>query len=334
MFWLNYRALYLERLESRRLSPVYVANVAKALERFTHYAGLQERELETINQQDLDRFTARRVSDTYRNRPISSRTINNELRAINSALAKAGPRCAYGAARRNYGILSSIPPFAELLREEQRIPALVSPEQLARFIGAARLATVPRLAECSPVRFWSATLAAAAITALRRGALLRIPRPPADVLIERRILILPAAMNKTGQELELALGSEEFVRLLADLPTRPGEPLLPWRTMRGRPMGCGYFSRVFRELQTAAGIEDNARFRLKDLRSTAATETALRVNSTAARRKLGHSAHTHTLEANYLSGRVQPVDQETSETLARLVLPALAAPELRIAAAS
>jgi hypothetical protein len=86
-------------------------------------------------------------------------------------------------------------------------------------------------------------------------------------------------------------------------------------------MTLGHFTHTLKSFQRLAGIDRTVR--LKDLRSTAATEISEEFNDALAKKRLGHSAHTNTLETNYKAKRVTPKDVEVSEFLAGLAMPTI-----------
>ena len=329
MKWAVYKEIYvsLQRVTHKSGHP---ENVRRVLDRFTHYCNLIGADLEEISQHDFDMYVARRREDEWRGKPISNRTINNEIDILNAAFAKAGPKLATRSGRENYGYLETTPPFKQPLEEDESEPVCVGGETIAAFMRAVTdHARVPNVDGCTPYNFWLCVLLLGGITGLRRGALLQIPRPDDVMLRDRRELVLPAHLNKarTGRRrkrkpLRFSLGrNDRVIELLVNLPSKPGEQLLPWRRNSGRPMTLGYFSNTMAEIQRAAGISDADRLKLKYLRSTAGTEIADVFGDAVAKKKLGHSPTTNTLDTNYKSRAPREKDIEASDHLANMILP-------------
>jgi hypothetical protein len=322
--WLTYCEYYAGRCRSR-FPGLYAEQVQRVLIRFTSLRGLADKRLDQLTSRDLELYLQERQVATWRGRLLSPRTINNEVAILNTALAHAGPR-GPGVARANLGYLAH-PPYCEFLQELDLAPIAITPEQFAALLSATQHARLPEIDGCSPRAFWATALLLDRITLLRRGSLLRIPRPSDAVLRERRQLVLPAAINKTRRTETISLGSrDDVIELLISLPSREGEPLLPWRDRCGTPLSLATFSRHLREMQMTAGIE-SGRVRLKDLRSTGATEVIETCGEEAARRKTKHSANTGTLRAHYVARRVTADEVRATDLLVDRFL---AAASLRI----
>lgn len=330
MYWINFRDVYVDGLRMRYRSD-YPDQVARILDRFTRVCRLESARLADIDELTVETYLSSRRRDTWRGRPLSARTLNNEIATLNSAFAYAGPRTLTGSGRRNLNLISS-PPWLEPLPELQTEPRVVTVDQLSAALLACNAATTPHVSGIDPPGFWRAALLLDLVTLLRRRALLRIPRPDDRTLCERLEVVLPAELNKTGRTIRLSLGSPEVAALLAKLPTRPGEPLLPWfrETKSGRrPLSLSYFSHRLAELQRAAGISETDRVRLKDLRSTGGTLVADLFGDAVAKKQLGHAPNTDTIQRHYKNYRPTDANQRASATLAGLILPQLAAAEAR-----
>lgn len=318
MSWSLYKDSYCVRLRTRYPESDHPWLVGRTLDRFTLYCHLNGRRLSEITSLDIEHYVALRRKDAWRNKPIGNRTINNEINALNAVFAFAGPVCR-GAGRRNLGLLTS-PPFCELLPVDDPNPVVLTADQLARYIDATAYAVTPRLDGCTPQQFWLATLVLSGVTALRRKALLRVPRPDDYQLRELREIVVPPHINKTRRELRITLGRrDEVIELLASLPTRPGEPLLPWKDPEGRPMSLGHFNREMAEFQKRAGITAENRVKTKHLRSTAGTEVGDRLGDAIAKKKLGHSPGSNTFDRHYKGRRPRDVDRDASDLMADLL---------------
>ena len=337
--WVFYKEFYLDVLENRSKSDSeYSHNVRVVLDRFTRRCGLLMANLKDVSQVHLSNYVSSRKRDEWHKRPLSNKTINNEIRMLNTCLTYAGPRDRHGAGRRYLGWIDD-PPWHDSLTEEQKLPRTITPQDFPKLMQAISMARTPHHSICPPWTFWTAAFSLLFLTALRRSALLNIPRPSDEVLRGRRELILPAHLSKTGREQILSLGdadnpaSESLVQLLSSLPSKPGEPLLPWRSPKhGRHMTAGYFNGVLRSLQRRAGIPEDERILPKHFRSGSGTAIAAEFSTTIAKKRLGHSPTSNTFEKHYL-GRTTAADVEASNYLATLIMPHMQSqpdPQLRV----
>lgn len=331
LYWSVYRDMYIQRLQVHNKNEMYVGNVRRTLERFTHYCNLVGRRLSEICDHDLELYLKQRKTDVWRDRPLSNVTLNNELGYICTCLSKAGPKESKGAGRSNYGYIESVP-YIEPLSVDDTDPEVVTDEQIRKFIEATHQAVTPKLTGCTPAEFWQAAILLAMVTGLRRRGLLQIPRPTDEMLLQRHELYLPGSSHKTRNPLRIPLGSEEVVQILAKLPSRPGEPLLPWRSEKtGQPLRPRYFTKMIAQIQDDAGIPEGQRLKLKHLRATAATVIAENISDDVARKRLGHAPGSKTLLTNYKAKRISKVDVEASEMLGRMVLSHVnSTPQLRV----
>ena len=319
--WEVFVELYLDRLSTRACAQ-YCENVRKVLRRFGEYCRCDDLFVDQISIEHLDRFVQQRRTDTFRGKAISNRTINNEINILNAALTVAGPVGCDKRSRRNYGF-TSFPPFADLLEEAEIEPVCTTPDQSAAMLASLRTCGTPHVAVCDPVLFWDCVVLLLYSTALRRSGLLRIPRPDDQTFIERGELLLPARFSKVRKDQRFVL-DRQVVSRLASLPSRPGEPLLPWRRANGSPMSPGYFNEVIRESQRKAGISEADRVTPKHLRSTVATLVSDQFGDAVAKKRLGHSPKTNTIATNYKSRQPTERDRDASTHLARIVLPLMA----------
>jgi hypothetical protein len=324
MKWAVYKEVYLELLEARTPNTVYADNVRRTLDRFTQYRGLALTELDRITQLDLELYVARRQKDRWRDKPLTNKTLNNEIQILNTAFTKAGPRDRRGPGRRNLGLMQD-PPYMEPFPEYEREAVVLTTEQLQAFLEAAKRTKYPKIPGCTAPRFWMSALLLDLVTSLRRRALLFIPRPDDRTLLELREIVLPPELNKTRKQLRISLGGGEagaqVAEILAALPTKPGEPLLPWIGRNGKRLSLGHFSNMIGRIQRDAGISDADRIRIKDIRSTAGTLVADEFGDAVAKKKLGHSPRTNTLHLHYKSYKPRESDAAASSFLAQLALP-------------
>lgn len=321
--WLVFRELYIERLETRYPGSDHPEQVRRVLHRFTKYRKLVERTLGDITDLDLELYVQKRREDRYREKPLSPRTINNEIQILNSCFALAGPKESRGAGRRNWGLIAT-PPFIEELDEFDTNPVVVSADQVKKFVAATRFAKTPSFGGMRPQTFWVAALVLDAITGLRRGALLRVPRPTDEQFRDRRELFVPAAISKTRRDQVIALGTNEKVfELLWSLPSQPAKPLLPWYGRNAAPMTLGHFNNEMARFQREAGTPESERIKTKHLRSTVATELAEEFSDSIAKNRLGHAPGSKTLDKHYKGRRVSRQQHEASDYLAERLVPLL-----------
>ena len=126
------------------------------LERFTSYRSLQNATVAEVGPMDLEQYLRQRRGDTYRGKPLSVRTINNEIAILNTALAKAGPRGNTKRERRNFGFCES-PPGIDLLALERKNPIELSEQQQQTFLRAmVEQSRAPRPEVCCRRQFWLA----------------------------------------------------------------------------------------------------------------------------------------------------------------------------------
>ncbi len=333
--WVFYKELYLDVLENRSKSDSdYVRNVRIVLDRFTSRCRLLMVKLNELNQLHIAHYVSLRKQDVWQKRPLSNKTINNEIQIINSCLSYAGPREMRGPGRKNLGWINE-PPWHELLPVESKIPRTVTPDDFPKLLRAISHARTPHHTICDPFLFWSCAFVLMFLTALRRSALLNVPRPKDDVLIGQRELFLPAYLSKTGHEQFISLGDKNsaVVELLKTLPSRPGEPFLPWKSPRhGQHMTAGYFNDIFRTLQRNAEIPEEERILPKHFRSGSGTEIAASLSMAIAKKRLGHSPNSTTFEKHY-QGRTTEKDVDASNYLASLIMPYVEAslkPQLKV----
>lgn len=319
MFWVNYMAEYCERQESRYPDSAHPAQIRRVLERFTAYCTLRERQLGDIKNSDVDRYVAKRKSDKYRNKPLTNLTINKELGIINTCFAFAGPRESRGIGKKYRGYITE-PPFGELLEVDELLPVSLSQAQISTYVEATKHAKTPCVDGCDPQKFWTTVLVLGVVSSLRRKALLRIPRPNDYTLLELRQIVLPAHLSKTRTEQRIPL-PPDVVEIVASLPSKEGEPLLPWRDRLGRQMSESWFSTYLAKFQRLAGIPETGRIKAKYLRSTAATELSDHFSDSVAKKRLGHSPTSNVINTNYKAKRVSSKDRRASRRLAKVVMP-------------
>ena len=318
MLWLVFREMYVERLRTRSPGSDYPEQVRIVLERFTRYRNLFSRTVAQVAMVDLDEYVRRRRLDTWRGRPIKVRSINNEILILNAAFRLAGPREPNKAGRQRLGLVAEPIYYEPLPEEEAPSPVALTVDRIDRFLMITEKATTPRYAGVNPADFWATVVMLALVSALRRRALLTVPRPPDEILIGQRLLPVPASCSKTRVHQNVPLPAD-LVDLLLRLPSAPGEPLLCWRNASGQPLSLKHFSTTIREMQIAAGVPKAERILAKHFRSTAATLCLEEFGELVARRRLGHAPGSRILERNYVQKRVTAQERAASESLGELV---------------
>lgn len=328
MFFSVYRDIHVQSLTFRsRKSKVHAQHVQAVLDRFIRYLGLQARKIEEIQSFDLDRYVGLRMQDKWRGTPLSPVTVNNEIRILNTAFRRAGPK-GHGQDRHNYGFIAKfedVPSVAEV-EEAKRRPVIVNAKQIERFIKASYGANSPMFVEDKP-HFWQCVLVLDLITGMRRGELLEVLRPDDETLLGRMEIHSSAEINKSGYDMIYTLGDGEsgrqVVEMLAKLPTVPGEPLLPWKARNGRQLTARHFSNTFAKIQRRAGIDGKQRVRVKDLRSTMGTKVANGYGEAVAKSALGHSPTTNTIREHYYNPEPAEEHRQAANTMAGMALPFL-----------
>lgn len=328
MYFSVYRDIHVQSLLNRsRKSRAHANHVQAVLDRLTKYLGLQTRTIHEIQSVDLERYICMRLQDTWRGKQLEPSTINNEVRILNTAFRRAGPR-GRDKDRRNYGFITKFEdvPWVAEVEEAKRRPVIVTTQQLERFIRASHGVSSP-MCVSDKAHFWQCVLVLDLITGLRRGELLQIPRPDDEALLHRMEIRSSSAINKSGYELVYALGEGEtgrqVVEMLAKLPTVPGEPILPWKSRKGRPLSAAHFSNTFAKIQRRAGIPENQRVKLKHLRSTMGTKVANGFGDAVAKTALGHSPTTNTIHTNYYNPELADEHRAAANAMAGMALPFL-----------
>lgn len=334
--WMNYLDLYVGHVRLRSKSG-HCDHVDSVLRRFTEYRGLYASKLREVTTVDIELYLAERMKDHNRSgKPLTERTLNNEVDILNACFAYAGPKDRTRGGRKHLGWVTD-PAFCEPLPEPDVSPVELTDEQIENFIRATKQATVPQIEGCSPADFWLAVLVLESLTLLRRRALLLVKRPTDEILLERKELFIPAAINKTNQDAIVTLGTTDAVpQLFHRLPSRVGEPLLPWRSASGKPLSLGYFSDTIRKMQEKAGIPDGQRLKLKYLRSTSANKVEDAFDEATAKSKLKHGPNTNTYRKHYRKRAPKPKEIAATDSLAGWLFGVLksadtpAAPALRV----
>lgn len=325
MLWVTLRESFLSRMRAKRVSETYYANVVKVLDRFTRTRNLWDARVDSIKQLDLQEYVTARSENTWSPpksktgpSPLSNVTINNEIQILNSIFKYAGPRMNVRGHRDNLAVIE-FPPHFEVLDTNDPMPICVSESQLGSFIDASSEATSPRKSVCEPKLFWTCVLVLDSITALRRGALLSVPRPSDDYLVGRRQIPIPAELMKNRRAEVIPLGRrDDVLELLMSLPSKVGEPFLPWRRPDGTRLSLSHFNASMKKFQVKAGISET--LRTKHLRSTAATEILNEQFSTdTARKRLGHKSED-VIRKHYQARMVTAADVQASDFLASRVM--------------
>lgn len=330
MRWTAFVEIYCETHEARHPGE-HSRNVRRVLDRFTQYRNLAEKLAGEVTPLDLEQYVTQRRGDRHQGRPLSHRTINNEINILNTALAKAGPRGSSKRERRNFGYIET-PPGIDTLPEMRKNPVELTELQQQAFLKALfDQSPAPRPEVCDRRQFYLGLFLLESVAPLRRASLLNIPRP-AD-LTERLTLTLPPdhGINKTLVERTFAV-PREIAEVLSQLPTEPGGRLLPWVKPNGKPYSANYLSDCIRLAQRRAGIPEESRVLLKHFRSTVATLACSEYGDAVGKQLLGHSAATNTINTNYKRNGTGAADRRAAEELGRRAMEiADIQPDLKIA---
>lgn len=326
MLWVNYCEAYMARLDARSKNAVWKETCRRTIRWFTVSRNLFDKRVHEVTQADFAayiserRLRGKRLSDgTFTQLSVPS--LNNDIGILNGLFAYAGPRLPVRGHRENLGLIQDVP-YIEQFREPDPLPVCVTDDQLAAFVGAIPLAKTPHPLVCDPKLFWSCVLALDAVTALRRGALLGVKRPSDRDLLEQRVLPVEHGIMKNARAEKLSLGDDDrLAKMLYLLPSREGEPLLPWKRLDGRPLGLSHFNYVMKQIQLKAGVDPAACLRTKHLRSTAATKLIEEQFSTdVARKRLGHRSEG-VINKHYVARQTTKADRAASNCLSAMVMP-------------
>ena len=277
MKWVVYKEVYvsLQRVNHKSGHP---ENVRRVLDRFTHYCGLIGADLDEVSQHDFDLYVAKRRDDEWRGKPISNRTINNEIDILNATLSKAGPKSATRAGRENYGYLSGNPPYKSPLEEDDPEPVCVGGDTIAAFMQAVQEhAKAPDVEGCTPYEFWLCVLLIGGITGLRRGALLQIPRPETGKRCQEpfegfftglprgvTVLSRPSCLILRRDQFESPNGQPRFILLCRAVCSLA---VMGWLTCLSQPgfLGSGHFE----SSSFSRGVPECQRYKLLKRQSSA-----------------------------------------------------------------
>ncbi len=267
MTWMAFVKEYIDYKTSRN-SPATVETDGYCLGQFTRI--VSPKLLADVDARMIDQFVQVRA------KKVRPETINKAVRVVRAALR--------WAARRGY--ISAVPDFSGVfIREVQKLPVVVKP---AAFDNLLRAVCVAPGLHRSP-GWWTTFLRLARFSGARRGELLALPR--ADVDLPGATMTIRISKGRREREIPLdAPTVEALASWLAESGPGADDLVFPGPDVAS----IRWFASDWDRLVAAAGL-NGSRFRLKDLRSTCASELAASgVPSIVAQGWLGHSTITTT----------------------------------------
>lgn len=235
-------------------------------------------------------YVAKRRQEPRRKggRPVSVCTVNKELRGLRAIVRKAY----------RWGYLTRIPGI-EFLREPQRLPTYIAPEQFNALYAAADSARLPNDLPYPASEWWRGLLVFLYMTGWRIGAALALRREDLD--LEKAVAIGRAEDNK-GKRDQLIPLHPLVVDHLKKVPSL-SPMVFPWSQSRRT------LQQVFTELQTAADVTPpagKARFGFHDIRRGFATMNADRMTPDALQALMQHKDYQTTQRYISMARQLHP----------------------------
>jgi integrase len=292
MSWDEFRAEY----DSKILDGMGVLNrqeTLRALERFERLVKPQR--MQVITSSTILAFVAKRRTERGL-KPgslVTPATINKELRQLRAIFRKA---C-------KLGYLSKAPEF-EFLKQPEKLPTYVGPEEFARIYAACNKARWPERQPFTAADWWRGLLIMAYMTGWRIGSLLALRWE--DVDLEAGTAISRAKDNKGKRDQLVPLHPVviEHLRKLVNLKQHPC--VFPWS--HGRRSIFEEFGRI----QRAAGIRPmgpKSRYGFHDLRRAFATMNADRLTPDALQVLMQHKDYQTTQRYINMARQLNPAVQ-------------------------
>lgn len=220
---------------------------------------------------------------------MSPNTVVGYMKKVQAFLDKAGPA---GPRNRDAVELIAKVPWVKPPREIYRAVRIVSEETLNNFYLGCVAASRPRSADFKPPAWWRALVVVPYNLGIRRGTLFALRMQ--WINWERRCIIIPPEVTKTGQEQILPMNAVVFEHLNAIRGER--ERVFDFGRCIDR-----YFYTYWHRLQDACGIPSDQHFGLHDLRRTCAT-VLWEHNPQVAQFALGHASDRMTRK-HYVLGQ-------------------------------
>jgi integrase len=224
---------------------------------------------------------------------VSAATVNKELRTLRAAVRKA----------HRWGYLHKLPEF-DFLKEAEKLPTYVSPEDFAKLYEACQHAKLPGGLPYPAADWWRGLLIMAYMTGWRIGSLLALRRE--DVDLEAGTAVSRAQDNKGKRPVLIPLHPvivEHLLKLPSFSPT-----VFPWQQNRRQLFV------EFGRIQTAAGIKPAGasgkdRYGFHDLRRAFATMNAERLTPDALQTLMQHRDYTTTKRYISIARQLDPAVQ-------------------------
>jgi integrase len=267
----------------------YREMTARALDNFERI--IKPVKMSAVTEIALARFVAtRRTEPGLRPKTtVSPATVNKDLRHLRAAIRKAY----------RWGYLVKLPEFSDcFIREPEKLPTYVTPEDFAELYQAVKFARLPRNIPYPASDWWRALLMTAFMTGWRIGALLALRR--ADVDLEAGTAITQAEDNKgkRDQVIDLHPIVIEHMKAIPSFDAR----MFPWD--HGRRMLFTEFARI----QTVAQIKParKNRYGFHDLRRSFATMNADRLTPDALQTLMQHRDYQTTQRYINIARQLKP----------------------------
>ncbi len=238
-----------------------------------------------------DYVAKRRVEPRRKNGPVvSPATVNRELRTLRAILRKA----------HRWDYLPKLPEF-EFLKEPQKLPTYITPEDFAKLYKACDQATMPSDLSYPASDWWRGLLMMAYLTGWRVGQLLAVRRE--DVDLESGVAITRAKDNKGKRDQKVPLHPVviQHLRRLASF-----DPVMFPLNQNRRAL-----YEEFARLQKAAGVcpLEKKRFGFHDLRRAFASLNADKMTPDALQLLMQHRDYTTTQRYINLARQLNPAVQ-------------------------
>lgn len=189
-------------------------------------------------------------------------------------------------------------PKVPKIKLPKKIPQALEEPALELVFEACKNAKLPEIEGITATQWWFTLLYLAYLTCMRRRALFSIPRPT-EAELDRMLLFLPAAFNKSNTDMFFPL-TEMACTLIRSLPAQPGEPMFVWKSRTGSRNFRSFYHQ-YAQMQSKAGIAELQQSRLHSLRKTGLTYMARAgVGMNTVKEHAGHSDISIT--ANYYLG--------------------------------
>ncbi len=145
--------------------------------------------VDAIRTQTIDKFIAKRRAETSKltGKKLSAATVNRDLRHLKATL-----RIAH-----DWGYLTDVPKF-RMLKERQKIPRYVTPEDFASIYEACDAASRPAGKHFPPANWWRALVTFAYMTGWRIGEILALQKDDLD--LAEGTALTRAEDNKGGRD--------------------------------------------------------------------------------------------------------------------------------------